>query len=114
MKHWFWLLLFVACPAFGHHGWSNYDSSKTLKLTGTIEEIQYANPHATMKFKADGQEKPLEVILAPVSRMTDRGLPKDKLKKGDKVTIEGYQHKKEQNEIRAERIIVGDKTVELR
>ena len=38
----------AAFSAWAHHGWSDYDASKTLTLTGTIVESKYENPHATV------------------------------------------------------------------
>src|SRR5687768_12608706 len=74
-----------------HHGWSNYDQTKTLDYTGTIESFEFENPHATAMVKND--EKTWLVILAPTSRMESRGVPNDKLKKGNKLRVVGYPHK---------------------
>ena len=41
-------------PASAHHGWSGYDSSKTLNLTGTIKESGYEHPHGFVKFEVPG------------------------------------------------------------
>lgn len=40
--------LAVAVPAVAHHGWSGYDTSKELTLTGTIKEAGYEHPHAAL------------------------------------------------------------------
>jgi len=53
-------------------------------------------------------------VLAPPSRMTARGLPPADLKPGGTVTVVGYPNRSKPEEMRAERIIVGNKTVELR
>jgi hypothetical protein len=53
-------------------------------------------------------------VLAPPSRMQNRGLEKEMLKPGTAATIEGYPNRNKPEEIRAERITVGGKTVELR
>lgn len=38
--------LFVGAPgARAHHGWSGYDSSTTLALTGVIKASGYEHPH---------------------------------------------------------------------
>ncbi len=42
------------------------------------------------------------------------GLSKEMLKAGTKATVMGYQNKVEKNELRAERITIADKTIELR
>ena len=54
------------------------------------------------------------VVLAPPSRMENRGLPRDMLKVGTTATVVGYPSRTDQEEMRAERITIGDKTVELR
>jgi hypothetical protein len=34
------LVAALSLPAVAHHGWSEYDSSKELKLTGTIADTR--------------------------------------------------------------------------
>jgi hypothetical protein len=46
--------------------------------------------------------------------MEVRGLARELLKPGGNVTVEGYANRGKPDEMRAERIIVGGKTVELR
>ena len=58
--------------------------------------------------------KTWRVILAPPSRMERRGLEKGMLKPGASVTVEGYPNRDKPEELRAERIIVNGKTIELR
>jgi uncharacterized protein DUF6152 len=98
--------------AFAHHGWSEYDSSKALKLTGRIVESGYEHPHGHVRLEASG--KTWNVVLAPPSRMERRGLEKAALKRGASVTVEGYPNRDKPEELRAERITVDGKTVELR
>jgi hypothetical protein len=104
----------VALPAavFGHHGWSEYDTSKAMKLTGKIVESGYEHPHGHIRFEAPG--KTWQVTLAPPSRMENRGLPKEWLKPGATATVEGYPNRNKPEEMRAERIIINGKTIELR
>jgi Family of unknown function (DUF6152) len=104
----------VALPmvVLAHHGWSEYDTSKVLKLTGKIIESGYEHPHGHIRFEAPG--KTWMVTLAPPSRMENRGLPKEWLKAGATATVEGYPNRSKPEEMRAERIIINGKTVELR
>jgi hypothetical protein len=109
-------LLFVAVLLWSfaplHHGWSNYDQTKTLNFTGKILEIGFENPHGMMKLEVEN--KNWTVVLAPPSRMESRGLTKDMLKVGGTATVVGYPHLKIKDEMRAERIIINEKTTELR
>jgi len=106
------LLAMLSLPVLAHHGWSEYDGSKELKLTGTIAESGYEHPHGHIRLVTPG--KTWIAVLAPPSRMTARGLPPADIKVGATVTVVGYQNRSKPEEMRAERIIVGSKTVELR
>ena len=98
--------------ALGHHGWSGYDSTKEMTLTGTIREAGYEHPHGYVALDVNG--KIWRVVLAPPTRMENRGLPRDLLKVGATATVVGYPHRTETDELRAERITIGAKTTELR
>ena len=106
------LALAVAVPAFAHHGWSEYDSSQALTITGTIESSGYEHPHGYIRLAVPG--KTWTAVLAPPSRMESRGLDKALLKAGTTATVVGYPNRGKPEEMRAERITVGGKTVELR
>lgn len=117
MKKWPLLLActtLLAAASFKplHHGWANYDQTKTIDYTGTVQEFTFENPHATARVK--DKNKTWLVILAPTSRMESRGVPVDKITKGSKLRVVGYPHKKIKDEMRAERIYVGDNKFELR
>lgn len=101
-----------AAPAIAHHGWSSYDGSKELTLTGVIQEFGYEHPHGHVRLEVPG--KTWMVVLAPPSRMANRGLPKEVLAVGTKATVVGYPHKSDPVELRAERITIAGKTTELR
>lgn len=102
----------VPLLAAAHHGWSEYDSTQVLKLAGTIEASGYEHPHGHINLKTPG--KTWVAVLAPPSRMENRGLTKQMLATGTTVTVEGYPNKGKPEEMRAERIIVAGKTIELR
>ena len=105
-------LLATPVAALAHHGWSEYDSSKLLKLTGKIVDSGYEHPHGHARMETPG--KTWNVILAPPSRMERRGLEKGQLKPGATATVEGYPNRDKPEEMRAERIIIDGKTIELR
>lgn len=107
-------LAFALVPAMAaaHHGWSEYDHTTTLTLEGRIDEMGYEHPHGHVKLATKG--KTWIAVLAPPSRMDNRGLSKEMLKPGSNVTVVGYANRSKPDEMRAERITVGGKTVELR
>jgi len=108
----FLLAALLPMAAAAHHGWSEYDSSNALKLTGKIVESGYEHPHGHVRLETPG--KTWNVVLAPPSRMERRGLEKEMLKPGATATVEGYPNRAKPEEMRAERITIQDKTTELR
>lgn len=104
--------LFASLPVAAHHGWSEYDATRTLTFTGKVVESGYEHPHGHIRLETPG--KTWLVILAPPSRMENRGLPAADIAKGKTVTVVGYANREKAEEMRAERITAGGKTVELR
>jgi hypothetical protein len=105
-------LLLVTAVAYAHHGLREYDNATTLNLTGVIKEAGYEHPHGHVRLETPG--KIWLVVLAPPSRMEYRGLAAADIKPGAKVTVVGYPNRGKPEEMRAERIIVSGKTIELR
>lgn len=106
------VLVAVASVAQAHHGWSAYDSGNTMRIEAPLQEVQYRNPHAEVEVDHDGRR--WHVILAPIRRMESRGLPEGSLRQGKTILIEGYPKRDGTAELRAERITVDGKVIELR
>ena len=110
------LFTLALCAPIGmtqaHHGWSEYDQTKLVKLSGNVSQSGYEHPHGVIKMTAD--QKTWTVVLAPPFRMENRGLSKNDITNGTSVTVEGYINRSQPDELRAERITVNNKTVELR
>ena len=69
-------------------------------------------PHGHIQLKTP--TKTWIAVLAPPSRMDARGLSREMLKDGSTATVEGYASRVKPDEMRAERITIAGKTVELR
>ena len=95
-----------------HHGWGSYDAAKPVTVTGPIETSKYENPHVLITVKAP--DKVWRVVLAPTPRMISRGALKEMVAVGKTITAFGYPSTVEKDEMRAERITVDGKTVEMR
>jgi uncharacterized protein DUF6152 len=106
------LVALAPAAALAHHGWSGYDASKPLSLEGTITESGYEHPHGFVRLQTPG--KTWLVVLAPPSRMENRGLQREQLKPGTRASVVGYQKRDDPEELRAERITIAGKTTELR
>ncbi|HVJ02431.1 MAG TPA: DUF6152 family protein [Sphingomonas sp.] len=104
--------LSLPAAALAHHGWSSYDETRPLTVSGKLQGVSWANPHGSASVRWQGKQ--WHVVLAPVARMEARGLSADMINKGQTVTLVGYARKDGTAEMRIERITAGGKTVELR
>jgi hypothetical protein len=98
--------------ALAHHGWSSYDAEKPVTVKAALTDVAWRNPHGTAKVVHAG--KTWDVVLAPVARMEARGLSEAMLGPKSVVTLYGYPRRDGTEEMRIERVTVGNKTVELR
>ena len=76
------VLLLFSVPIFAHHGAASYDLSKMTTLKGTITNIQWMNPHATIDIEVnDAAGKTQKYIVESVSPLglSRRGWTKDSL-----------------------------------
>lgn len=102
----------IPAVAFAHHGWSSYDAKTVIKHSAKLTELSWGNPHAQAKVAY--KDKSWDVILAPITRMEQRGLTRDMLAPDKTVTLEGYPRTDGTPEMRIERVTAAGKTVELR
>lgn len=92
----------LAPAALAHHGWSGYETEET-ELTGTVESVTVANPHATMRIAVG--EQAWDITLAPAGRTRNAGLAEDTIPVGAEVTIEGHRSRNPRNfEVKTERV----------
>ena len=98
--------------ASAHHGWGSYDATKTFTISAPVDTLTWADPHTHITLKYQGDT--WEATLAPLFRMQARGLSEPMLKPGTEVTVEGYPSTRQAHEMRAERITIAGKAVELR
>jgi hypothetical protein len=105
-------LALLAPAAYAHHGWSEYDAEKVLTVDGVVLESAYDNPHTVIRLMT--AERTWVAVLAPPFRMDARGLKAEAIKPGVKARVVGYPNRNKPEELRAERITIDGKTIELR
>ena len=98
--------------ALAHHGWGSYDAEKPITVAGPILTSKYENPHVTLTVR--GSDKVWTVTLAPTTRMVNRGALVELVSVGKNISAYGYPSTAEKDEMRAERITVDGKTIEMR
>lgn len=102
----------IPAAAFAHHGWGSYDAANPITVEGTIETSAFENPHVVVTIKTP--EKVWTAVLGPPSRMNNRGAVAELVAVGKMISAYGYKSKNNEGEMRAERITVDGKTVEMR
>jgi hypothetical protein len=105
--------LMITLPAYAHHGWSEYDANQPCELVGTIGESGYVHPHGFIRLKT--AEKTWAVVLAPPTRIQNRGLSQEMLTPVTNAPrVYGFPNRSNLDELRAERITIDQQTTELR
>ena len=86
------LLLMTVKPMTAHHSFdAEYDSKKTITISGYVTKLDWVNPHAFVFVDTKdegGTVKNFKVEMGPPYALTRGGWKRDSVKIGDKVTIE--------------------------
>jgi hypothetical protein len=87
------ILVAIAAPVFGHHSEAaEYDSTKPVKVTGTIKKVEWQNPH--IWFYVDVKDENGTVTTwgfsaAPPGSLMRRGITKENFPVGAVVNVTG-------------------------
>ncbi len=84
--------LMVAGTMFAHHSPSLYDKEHPIKLTGTVTEFRFINPHVQIHFEVKDENGNVVKWIAhtsPPSKMYRSGWTRNTLKPGDQITVIG-------------------------
>jgi|SRR5439155_846023 len=95
-----WLAVLVALVSTGsllaHHALTNYDTTKAVRVKGTIVQFHQINPHSFIFLDekgTDGQTRRWAVEGPSILQLNRSGFAKDVLKPGDAVEVCGYAPK---------------------
>jgi hypothetical protein len=109
----FSLGLLAASAAFAHHGTANYETTKSVSVTGTVTDFNFTNPHVQifMDVKdATGKVAKWQGELTSPNHLSRSGWHKDTIKPGDLITISGFPTKSGTPEIWIQKVVLADGT----
>ncbi len=109
--------LLVACLTAGtivaaHHSFAaEYDAGQPVKVTGTVNRVEWMNPH--IWFYVDVTDEQGRVTTwgfsgGPPGVLQRRGITKNALKKGDVVVVEGFRARDGSNNASGGRVTFED------
>jgi len=108
------LLMAIAAPVFAHHSEAaEYDSTKPVKVTGTIKKVEWQNPHVW--FYVDVKDENGNITTwgfsgAPPGALMRRGITKEVLKLDALVNVEGSRAWDGSNNASGRRVTFADVT----
>jgi hypothetical protein len=81
----------LAFPAFAHHSFAAYDVVNTRTLKGTLETLQWSNPHVTLKMLVQpdggGAAQEWNLVTSGPAILKRFGWTRSSLKPGDRISV---------------------------
>ena len=105
-------LLMAGLPLAAHHSFAaEYDSTKPLKISGTVTKIEWTNPHARIYVDAKDEKGNVtnwNIELGGPLQLNRLGWKRDSVKVGDQVTVQGYMAKDGSKMANARNVVFAD------
>jgi hypothetical protein len=105
-------LLLVAVRVSAHHSFAaEYDENKLVTVSGFVTGFKWTNPHAWLYIEAKdeiGRVTSWSFEMGSPSGLVHRGWRKMELRKGDRITVDGYAAKNASNVANARTVIMPD------
>src|SRR5262245_7736191 len=80
-------------PLFAHHSTAAYETTKVVRLKGTVTSVDFRNPHVRIHLNVAGPDQKIinwDVETWGTGQMSVRGLTNGFLKPGDQVTTDVF------------------------
>jgi hypothetical protein len=106
------VLLFATANAPAHHAFAaEYDEKKIVTVTGKVTEFKWTNPHAWLYINGNdetGKASKWGFEMGSPGGLIRRGWKQGELKKGDRITIDGFRAKNGSDIANARTVILPD------
>jgi hypothetical protein len=103
----------AACvPVFAHHGRAGYDSAKLATVKGTVSDVEFVNPHVSVRLDVKGSNGNVEKWLVEgtsPNMLVREGWNKNTVRPGDVITATGHPAKDGSNAMRIEKLVLSNR-----
>ena len=91
-------LLVATAPLLAHHSFAaEFDGKKPVKVTGVVKKVEWTNPHIWFyidgKDEVSGRAGVWGFSGGAPGLLSRRGIPRDAMKPGDTIKVDGFQAK---------------------
>jgi hypothetical protein len=93
-------LLAYSAQAGAHHSAIQFDMSATISFEAVVTELEWKNPHVFVqvnRIDGDGQMTPLQIEADGASMLIPHRWSRDSLQPGDRVIVEAYPARQDEN-----------------
>ena len=105
-------LLVATARISAHHSFAaEYDENKRVTVSGTVTRFKWTNPHAWLYLEGKDESGTVagwSFEMGSPNGLLSRGWRRTELKKGDRVTVEGYRAKDSKNVANAGAVTMPD------
>jgi hypothetical protein len=106
------LVLLAGVPASAHHAFgAMYDGNKPITLKGKVTKVEWMNPHIYYYIDApdvSGKVMNWAIEGGTPAGLQRRGVPRNSLKVGDTITVEGFMARDGSNHINGRNVTFAD------
>jgi hypothetical protein len=105
-------LLLATVRISAHHSFaSEYDENKRVTVSGTVTGFKWTNPHAWLYIEGkdeSGAAAAWSFEMGSPNGLLSRGWKRMELRKGDRITVEGYRAKDDRSVANASTVTMSD------
>jgi DNA/RNA endonuclease YhcR with UshA esterase domain len=104
-------LVLATAPVFAHHSLAMYDMSNPVTVTGVVERLEWANPHAHLYVNVKDSKGNVEEWAIEIDRpefLKQNGWTNSTVKAGDTITCTGGRAKSGARTMRCTMVVLAN------